>query len=89
MSLDLYAEICKRGSGGPQKPSSWLSEGVRDAFTINTEVGEETLYPPPPHLGATPLSRGNWCGHRPVYLEFLIVTVLVTLGRQSSCRVGL
>jgi hypothetical protein len=36
-----------------------------------------------------PGPRGRWCGHRPVYLEFLIVTVLVTLGRQSSCRVGL
>jgi hypothetical protein len=36
-----------------------------------------------------PCPRGRWCGHRPVYLEFLIVTVLVTLGRQSSCRVGL
>jgi hypothetical protein len=32
-----------------------------------------------------PYPRGSWCGHRPVYLEFLIVT----LGRQSSCRVGL
>jgi hypothetical protein len=30
----------RRGSGGPQKPFSWLSEGVRGAFTINTETGE-------------------------------------------------
>jgi hypothetical protein len=32
--------IYQKGSGGPQKPFSWLSEGVKGAFTINTEVGE-------------------------------------------------
>jgi hypothetical protein len=32
----------RRGSGGPQKLFSWLSEGVEAVFTINTEVGEET-----------------------------------------------
>jgi len=30
----------RRGSGGPQKPFSWLSEGVRDRFTTDTENGE-------------------------------------------------
>jgi hypothetical protein len=29
-----------RGSGGPQKPFSRLSEDVGGAFTINTEAGE-------------------------------------------------
>jgi hypothetical protein len=32
--------ITRRGSGGPQKPFSWLSEGDRRLFTINTETGE-------------------------------------------------
>jgi hypothetical protein len=30
----------RRGSGGPQKPSSSLSEVVKEMFTINTETGE-------------------------------------------------
>jgi hypothetical protein len=30
----------RRGSGGPQKAFSSLSEGVRGVFTIYTEVGE-------------------------------------------------
>jgi hypothetical protein len=30
----------RRGNGGPQKPFSWLSEGVTGVFTINTETGE-------------------------------------------------
>jgi hypothetical protein len=30
----------RRGNGGSQKPFSSLSEGVRGAFTINTEIGE-------------------------------------------------
>jgi integrase len=32
--------IYQKGSGGPQKPFSRLSEGVRGVFTINTEAGE-------------------------------------------------
>jgi hypothetical protein len=32
----------RRGSGDPQKPFSWLSEGARGVFTINTEAGEIT-----------------------------------------------
>jgi hypothetical protein len=43
----------RRGSGGPQKPFSWLSEDVRGAFTINTEAGEETSIPHLHILGAT------------------------------------
>jgi hypothetical protein len=34
----------RMGSGGPQKPSSWLSEDVRDVFTVSTESSEIT-YP--------------------------------------------
>jgi hypothetical protein len=30
----------RRGSVGSQKPFSWLSEGDRRLFTINTEAGE-------------------------------------------------
>lgn len=37
--------ICQKGSGGPQKPFSWLSEGVRGVFTTNTEAGERTYVP--------------------------------------------
>src|SRR5215217_2159463 len=33
------------GSGGFQKPSSWLSEGVGGVFTIHTEIGEMTCVP--------------------------------------------
>jgi hypothetical protein len=32
--------IYQKGSGGRQKPFSWLSEGVGGIFTINTEAGE-------------------------------------------------
>jgi hypothetical protein len=35
-----YGAPIRKGNGGPQKPSSWLSEGVRDVFTINTESSE-------------------------------------------------
>jgi hypothetical protein len=30
----------RRGSGGPQKPSSWLSEDVKGVFTVSTESSE-------------------------------------------------
>ena len=43
----------RRGSGGPQKPFSSLSEGVRGIFTISTEVGEITLCPYLHILGVT------------------------------------
>jgi hypothetical protein len=41
------------GSGGPQKPFSWLSEGVRGAFTASTESSERTCVPHLLILGAT------------------------------------
>jgi hypothetical protein len=35
-----YPLFYQKGSGGPQKPFSWLSEGVRHVFTIHTETSE-------------------------------------------------
>jgi hypothetical protein len=35
-----YLRSIRRGSGGPQKPFSSLSEGLRGMFTIDTEDGE-------------------------------------------------
>jgi len=55
MTLLEYLPI-RRGSGGPQKPFSSLSEGVRGVFTINTETGEESCVPNLHILGATPMS---------------------------------
>jgi hypothetical protein len=46
----------RRGSGGPQKAFSSLSEGVRGVFTINTEAGEMTCIPRLPILRATTMS---------------------------------
>jgi hypothetical protein len=46
----------RRGSGGPQKPSSSLSEGLRGMFTIITETSEKTCVPNLHILGATPMS---------------------------------
>jgi hypothetical protein len=46
----------RRGSGGSQKPFSWLSESVRCVFTINTEAGEIACVPHLHILGATPVS---------------------------------
>jgi hypothetical protein len=43
----------RRGSEGPQKPTSWLSEGARGAFTINTEIGENPCIPHLHILGTT------------------------------------
>ena len=37
--------LLPEGSGGPQKPFSWLSEGIRRVFTISTEAGEKTCVP--------------------------------------------
>jgi hypothetical protein len=50
----------ERGSGGPQKPFSWLSEGVREIFTINTETDEKTYIPST--SSGPPCARGWWCG---------------------------
>ena len=44
----------RRGSGGPQKPFSSLSEGLRGIFTIITEAGEMTCVPYLYILDATP-----------------------------------
>ena len=41
----LRGPVASESPGGPQKPSSWLSEGVRGIFTINTEVGEKSCVP--------------------------------------------
>ena len=35
----------RRGSGGPQKPFSSLSEGVGGVFTVSTESSERTYVP--------------------------------------------
>jgi hypothetical protein len=35
----------RRGDGGPQKPFSSFSEGVRGVFTISTESSERTCVP--------------------------------------------
>src|SRR5919112_800980 len=51
----------RRGSGGPQKPFSSLSEGLRGMFTINTETGEKTCVPPPRPRDHHVLV-GHWCG---------------------------
>jgi hypothetical protein len=51
----------RRGSVGPQKPFSWLSEGVKGVFTINTEIGEKTCALHLHILGAPPCPRSRWC----------------------------
>ena len=71
----------RRGSGGPQKPFSSLSEGLRGVFTICTEAGER------PHVPAFLSS-----GHDPCVLavggagrcrsDLSLVTFVVTLGRR-------
>jgi hypothetical protein len=43
----------RRGSGGSQKPFSWLSEGIRGVFTIITEAGERLASPHLHILGTT------------------------------------
>jgi hypothetical protein len=66
------------------------SEKVTDVYSPSTlRVVSQPVSPTSTSSVPPPCPRGRWCGHRPVYLEFLIVTVLVTLGRQSSCSVGL
>jgi hypothetical protein len=48
----LEYHLYQKGSRGPQKPFSWLSEGGRDVFTINTETDEKTCIPHLHILGA-------------------------------------
>ncbi len=72
-----YPYYIRRGSGGPQKPFSWLSEDVRDVFTINTEAGELTLVP---HLHILGTTMCSWLVVRADILqELLLVTLVVTL----------
>jgi hypothetical protein len=40
VTLLEYPHTPSKGGGGPQKPFSWLSEGVGAVFTTNTEAGE-------------------------------------------------
>jgi hypothetical protein len=73
--------IFQKGSGGPQKPFSWLSEGVRCVFTINTEAGEIAcvLHTPYPRCHPRVLvvaGAGQYC------LDLSLVTVVVTLERR-------
>jgi hypothetical protein len=35
----------RRGHGGPQKPTSQLSEGIGAVFTISTEISEKACVP--------------------------------------------
>ena len=49
-----YLYTMRRGGGGPQKLFSWLSEGLREKFTIITEAGETTCVPL--HLSGTTMS---------------------------------
>jgi hypothetical protein len=58
----LKHPLYQKGSGGPQKPFSWLSEGVKEAFTINTEAGEQTLIPHSPPSVSPHILVGSWCG---------------------------
>jgi hypothetical protein len=48
--------IYQKGSGGPQKPFSWLSEGIKGVFTISTEYSEMICIPHLHILGAIPMS---------------------------------
>jgi hypothetical protein len=59
-----YPRPIRRGSGGPHKPFSSLSEGLRGIFTINTEAGEMTCVPL--HIPGTTMSSwvagaGKYC----------------------------
>jgi hypothetical protein len=58
--VEFYRDtlIYQKGSGGPQKPFSWLSEGVRGMFTINTEAGERLVFPTSTSSAPPPCPRG-------------------------------
>src|SRR5919112_1369232 len=51
----------RRGTGGPQKPFSSLSEGLRGIFIIITETGER-LVSRTPHPRDRHVLVGSWCG---------------------------
>jgi Transposase domain (DUF772) len=57
----LKYRFITRGSGGPQKPFSWLSEGVKGVFTVSTDPSERTCVPTFSCSGP-PCARGWWCG---------------------------
>jgi hypothetical protein len=78
----LEYPIYQKGSGGPQKPFSWLSEGVRGVFTINTEVGEETCVPYLHIFGATPLS--SWVAGASSSHERACSVCRETVSRQTT-----
>jgi hypothetical protein len=52
----------RRGSGGPQKPISWLSEGDGGVFTVSSESSEDTCVPHLHILWRTLVLVGSWCG---------------------------
>ena len=57
----LFAPCTLKGDrcphGGPQNATSSLSEGVREVFTIDTELGEETRVP---HLHILRAAMSSW-----------------------------
>jgi hypothetical protein len=70
----------RRGSGGSQKPFSWLSEGVRGVFTISTDLSETACIP---HLHILGAPMSTWTLVRADILqELLLVTFVVTVGRR-------
>jgi hypothetical protein len=52
----FWSTFTKKGSGGPQKPFSCLSEGVGAVFTVSTESSEIACVPHLHILGTTPVS---------------------------------
>jgi hypothetical protein len=80
--LEGAAEALRSQSRGSQRVLEVYSPSILKLVRSLVFPTSTSSVPPPG-------PRGRGSGHRPVYLEFLIVTVLVTLGRQSSCRVGL
>ena|SRR5215213_2130853 len=80
--LDEVAEALRSQSRGSQRVLEVYSPSILKLVRSLVFPTSTSSVPPPG-------PRGRGSGHRPVYLEFLIVSVLVTLGRQSSCRVGL
>jgi hypothetical protein len=59
VTLLEYLSI-RRGSGGPQRPSSWLSERIRGVLTIITEAGEMTCVPTFSSSVPPPCPSGRW-----------------------------
>jgi hypothetical protein len=72
----------RRGSGGPQKAFSWLSEGVRGVFTNNTEASERPCVPYLHNFGATP--RSSWVAGASCSHERASSVCRETVSRQST-----